>query len=94
MVVARALAPAPQSSRAAHPSISTGSHGDRHHQARRPRPLLRVTRRRMNFAVFEDREIKRDRFLRLRIEPKKRRYFLHRGSIMTAARDSGNVGYP
>ncbi len=66
---------------------------DRHHRARRPRPILRVTRRRMNLPVLEDREIKRDRLLRRRIEPKKRRYFLYRGSIMSRRGDSGNAGF-
>ena len=49
---------------------------DRHHGARRAWPILRVTRRRMNLPVLEDREIKRDRLLGLRIKPKKRRYLL------------------
>ncbi len=45
----------------------------------------------MNLPVLEDREIKRDRLLRLRIKPKKRRDLLHRGTIMTGGRDSGNL---
>jgi hypothetical protein len=56
-----------------------------HHRARPSRPIVRITRRRMNFPVLEDGKIKPDSLFCLRVEPKKRCDFLHEESSLAAS---------